>query len=337
MVFIMIFNIAGIHWGSFSNLWCLLFVVLAALLLLVRYKKQRRAHTSLVGSHPQFLRNISPQKQLLKCMLMMIGMLFLCVALLRPQWDKSEETVVQEGRDLYIALDISRSMLAADCNPNRLVFAKEKIKKLIKKLSCERVGLILFSGSAFVQCPLTSDYSASFLYLDAVDAELISSGTTALDQAIQQALTSFAAVPERKSKLLVLFTDGEDFSHNLHDIKQEATDAHLSIFTIGIGTPEGAPVPLFDHHGTLIGHQKDVHGGVVISRLNEGILRTLAQDAGGSYMRAANNDDDITAFVRAVHAFDKEQLAERKHSRYEDQYHYFLLVSFICFVLEWLL
>ena len=228
-------------------------------------------------------------------------------------------------------------MLATDCEPNRLIFAKEKIKRLVKQLSCERVGLILFSGSAFVQCPLTSDYSAFFLYLDAVDAELISSGTTALDQAIQQALNSFAATPDRKSKLLVLFTDGEDFSNNLHDMKKAATEAQLSIFTIGVGTPEGAPVPIFDPYGKLVGHQKDRQGGVVISRLNEEVLRELSQGAGGSYTRATNNDEDIAVFVKTVHAFDKEQLAERKHSRYEDQYHYFLFVSFICFVLEWLL
>jgi Ca-activated chloride channel family protein len=330
-------NITGIHWGSFTNVWALFFVGLVVLLLFLRYKKQRKAQMSLVGINHHFLRNVSSKKQLLKCMLMTTGVLFLCLALLRPQWNKSEETIMQEGRDLYIALDISRSMLATDCKLNRLTFAKEKIKRLIKQLSCERVGLILFSGSAFVQCPLTSDYSAFYLYLDAVDAELISSGTTALDQAIQQALNSFASSPDRKSKLLVLFTDGEDFSHNLHDVKQEAIDAGLSIFSIGIGTPEGAPVPLFDVNGTLIGHQKDAHGGVVISRLNEGILRTLSQDVGGSYTRATDNDDDITLFIKAVNAFDKEQLAERKHSRYEDQYHYFLLVSFICFVLEWLL
>jgi Ca-activated chloride channel homolog len=333
----MIINIAGIHWGSPENIRWVFFAILVLLLLIVRYKKQRNAQISLVGNYREFLRNISPKKQFLKCFLMMFGTVFLCLALLRPQWNTSEETIMQEGRDLYIALDISRSMLATDCTPDRLTFAKEKIKRLVKKLSCERVGLILFSGSAFVQCPLTSDYSAFFLYLDAVDAELISSGTTALDQAIQQALTSFSSTPDRKSKLLVLFTDGEDFSHNLHDIKEQAIEAQLSIFTIGVGTPEGAPVPLFDPHGKLIGHQKDKQGGVVISRLNEGILHTLSQDAGGSYNRATESDDDIAAFIRAVHAFDKEQLAERKHSRYEDQYHYFLLVSFICFILEWLL
>jgi Ca-activated chloride channel family protein len=326
-----------IYWGSLNNWWYIFFAVLAALFLAVRYKKQRAAYAYLVGTHSQLLRNISPAKQLSKSMLMVIGVFFLCLALLRPQWNKSEETIMQEGRDLYIALDISRSMLATDCTPNRLIFAKDKISALLKKLSCERVGLILFSGTAFVQCPLTSDYSAFKLYLDAVDAELISSGTTALDQAIAQALLSFESMPDRKNKLVVLFTDGEDFSHNLHDIKQQATDANLSIFTIGVGTPEGAPVPLFDPHGALIGHQKDAQGGVVISRLNEGILRTLSEDAGGTYIKATESDDDIAHFVRAVHAFEKEQLTERTHSRYEDQYHYFLFISFICFALEWLL
>jgi Ca-activated chloride channel homolog len=327
----------NIHWGASENIWCFILAVIAILFLCVRYSKQRFAQKLLIGSHPEFLKNVSSAKQIIKCILFGVGFLFLCIALLRPQWNKSEEVIAQEGRDLYIALDISRSMLATDCQPNRLICAKEKIKRLVKKLSCERVGLILFSGSAFVQCPLTSDYAAFYLYLDAVDAELISSGTTALDQAIRQALTSFASIPERKSKLLVLFTDGEDFSRNLHGIKQEAIDAHLSIFTIGVGTPEGAPVPLFDQHGNSIGHQKDAKGGVVISRLNEDVLHALSQDAGGRYIRVTDNDDDITSFIKAVYAFDKEQLSEQKLSRYEDQYHYFLLVSFICFALEWLL
>lgn len=327
----------NIHWGAPENIWCFILAIVAMLLLCIRYSKQRKAQELLVGSHLEFLRNVSVIKQLMKSVLFSTGFLFLCIALLRPQWNKSEEVVMQEGRDLYIALDISRSMLASDCTPNRLACAKEKIKRLVKQLSCERVGLILFSGSAFVQCPLTSDYAAFYLYLDAVDAELISSGTTALDQAVRQALTSFSSVPDRKSKLLVLFTDGEDFSRNLTSIKQEALDARLSIFTIGVGTPEGAPVPLFDHRGNSIGHQKDAKGGVVISRLNEEILHMLSQDAGGCYIRATDNNDDIAAFIKAVQAFDKEQLGEQKLSRYEDQYHYFLLVSFICFALEWLL
>lgn len=330
-------SIYNIHWASPENFWFFILVAIVAALLCVRYNKQRKVQQMLVGTQFQFLRNYSPQKQIIKSILWCIGVLFLCIALLRPQWNKSEETIMQEGRDLYIALDISRSMLATDCKPNRLQWAKEKIKHLVQKLSCERVGLILFSGSAFVQCPLTSDYSAFYLYLDAVDAELISSGTTALDQAIQQALISFNSVPERKNKLLVLFTDGEDFSRNLPDIKQQAHQSNLSIFTLGIGTAEGAPVPLFDHQGNMIGHQKDAKGTIVISRLNEDVLHSLAQDTRGKYIRGTEGEQDVTTFIKAVQGFEQEQLAEQKISRYEDQYHYFLVVSFICFALEWLL
>lgn len=327
----------NIHFGSPENMWCFILVAFVSALLTLRYNKKRAAQQLLVGTHFEFLRNHSAQKQIAKNIFFVIGFLFLCIALVRPQWNKSEETVVQEGRDLYIALDISRSMLATDCAPYRLQYAKDKIKSLVKKLSCERVGLILFSGTAFVQCPLTTDYAAFYLYLDAVDAELISSGTTALDKAIQQALISFANVPERKTKLLAIFTDGEDFSHNLQDIKREAAEAHLSIFTMGVGTPEGAPVPLFDHNGVVIGHQKDAKGGVVISRLNEEILYTLSHDAGGKYIRATHNDDDVATFISAVNRFEKEQFAEQKMSRYENQYHYFLFVSFLCFAFEWIL
>lgn len=328
----------GIHWAAPENIWCILLTIIAILFLYIRYTKQRVAQKLLVGLHADFLRNVSFAKKMAKSFLFALGFLFLSIALLRPQWNKSEEMVMQEGRDLYIALDISRSMLASDCEPNRLQCAKEKIKHLVKKLSCERVGLILFSGSAFVQCPLTSDYGAFYLYLDAVDAELISSGTTALDQAIHQALQSFDSVPNRKNKLLAIFTDGEDFSRNLGQIKEEALQSHLSIFTVGLGTPEGAPVPLFDAHGNMIGHQKDAKGGVVISRLNEEILRVLSHDAGGKYIRATHDsNEDMYQLVAVVNAFDKEQLGEQKMSRYEDQYHYFLGISFICFALEWIL
>jgi len=328
----------GISWGAAHNVVWLPLIVGGFILLYYRFSRIKKALGALAGTHiAALLKNVSFKKQALKIILSSVGLLFLLLALLRPQWHKAEETIQQEGRELFIALDISRSMLAADCTPNRLVCAKQKITQLLKKLDCARVGLILFSGSAFVQCPLTSDYSAFHMYLEAVDAEMISSGTTAIDQAIKQSLTAFASMPERNNKLLILFTDGEDFSHNLRSIKQEAAQAGLSIFTFGIGTPEGAPVPLFDVHGKQIGHQKDAKGDVVISRLNEGILHTLAQDAGGTYLRMTDSDNDLNILVSKVNAFEKEHLEDRTYARMEEQYSYFLLVSFFCFALDWLL
>jgi Ca-activated chloride channel family protein len=330
-------QIPSIVFGDIGSLKFLPLLVIVYGLIIYRAVKQRRAYKQLAGNNHRLLSHYSFKKQLLKVVLLCIASFFLFIALVRPQWNALEENIVQEGRDLYIGLDISRSMLAVDCLPNRLVCAKNKIKYMLKKLSCERVGLILFSGSAFVQCPLTSDYSAFYVYLDSVDAELISSGSTAIDQAIKCALSSFENTAERKNKLLVLFTDGEDFSHNLSGITQQAVEKKLSIFTLGIGTTEGAPVPLFDPYGNKIGHQKDKSGNVVISRLNENILHSLSHSVGGQYIRYTENYDDIDAFVKVISERDKEAIGEQKISRFEDQYHYILVVSFILFILEWLL
>ena len=244
---------------------------------------------------------------------------------------------MQEGRDLFIALDVSRSMLARDYEPDRLNFAKKKIKRLLHTLDCERVGLLLFSGTAFVQCPLTSDHAAFTMFLDSVDVETISSGTTALDLAIKKVLEAFGQNPDRKNKLLVLYTDGEDFSSNLAGVKRQAHQEGLHIFTMGVGTPEGAPIPLLDEKGKPKGHQLDQKGAVVISRLNEGILHTLAADSGGAYIRLTQDDTDIKALMRQVQQFEKEQLEDKKFATLEEQYPYFLLISLISFALEWLL
>lgn len=331
---------AGVQWASTQNLIYLPVLVCIVGILIYAFIRRRRIIAMLATSRwsDLMVHAASPARSFLKTMLMMIGCSALFLALLQPQWDKKEETVEQQGRDLFIGLDISRSMLAQDITPNRLVFAKEKIKKLVKKLSCERVGLILFSGSTFVQCPLTSDYGAFFLFLDQIDAESISSGTTAIDAAIAQAIEAFKRGVDRKNKLLVLFTDGEDFSSNLAQIKEEAVNTGMHIFTMGVGTADGAPIPLFDARGNQQGHQLDKKGKVVITRLNEGILYNLAQDSGGTYMRTQpENDADIDSLVRSVETFEKERMDDKKISKFHEQYPYFVGVSFICFILEWLL
>lgn len=330
----------GITWGASSQLPIILAIVCVAVALLVyRVLRTRRAVKQLSSPHwvGRFLHNYSVLKIIIKALLIAVGTLFLLLALLRPQWHKKEQTVAQQGRDLFIALDVSRSMLAKDCMPNRLACAKEKIKALVKRLSCERVGLLLFSGSAFVRCPLTTDYAAFFMFLDEVDIETIASGTTAIDQVLKKVLDVYKNMPARKTKLVVLFTDGEDFSSNLQQVKTQAQQEGVKIFTIGVGTPEGAPIPIFDNQGRQTGHMLDKKGSVVISRLNEGILSNVAQDSGATYMRMSGDESDVKALVKQVSRFEKEKIEDKKFSTLEEQYPYFLLVSFICFVLEWLL
>jgi len=333
-------TILGITWAEAENLWYIPLVIIGLFLLGWRFRRLNKAINVLVRPRhvARLLPNFSFFKTVVKHLLFAVALIFLFFALLRPQWDKKDEMVQQEGRDLFIALDISRSMLAKDLLPNRLEFAKAKIKTLLTMLESERIGLILFSGSTFVQCPLTIDFSAFHMYLNQIDVETISSGTTAIDQAIRQAIDVFNDIPGRKNKLLVLLTDGEDFSSNLSALKREAVDQGLNIFTVGIGTTEGAPVPLLDAEGNQKGHQLDKKGSVVISRLNEGILHSLAEESGGKYISISLDDDaDLQLLVRSVERFEKEKFEDKKFSLLEEQYPYFLLVSFICFALEWIL
>jgi len=332
-------QIAGITLAAVQRV-ALLIPVLACLVALLAYRLVRSswAIRALAGTKIALaFRHLSISRRQLQAGLLGGAALLLALALLRPQWNKREEVVTQEGRDLFVALDISRSMLATDCEPNRLACAKQKIKQLLATLSCERVGLILFSGSAFVQCPLTSDFVTFKTFLDHVNVETISSGTTALDQAVKTTLQAFGRMEGKKNKLLAVFTDGEDFSRDLRHYKQSALDAGLRIFTFGVGTAEGAPIPLYDESGKQTGHQKNSSGGVVISQLNEGILQTLAQDAGGTYLQMTEDASDVQRLAQQVQSFEKEMLEDKTYSAYEDQYHWFLLGSFILFALEWVL
>ena len=334
-----IFSI-NVHWARpdlFSVL--IICVITAALFWLYRLRTTKRVIALLAtpDNIKQLLPGYAYRKKLLKVLLFLFGVFFLCVALMRPQWNETETPVAQEGRDVLIALDISRSMLAQDLEPDRLSFAKDKISKLLKRLKTERVGLMLFSGSTFLQCPLTDDVGAFLMFLDALDVETISSGTTAIDQAIKEAISVFDKMPERKSKLLIIFTDGEDFSSNLASVKKKAAAIGLHIITVGVGTQQGAPIPLYDRRGQQTGHQLDGRNNVVISRMNEGILHRLAEDTGGLFVPMSQTDTDIEQIQQFIASFEKEQLADKQIKQFQEQYQWPLLISFICLALEWLL
>jgi len=333
------FELFGITFNAAQNIFFFPVLILGIILIFWRLIK-RRKNINKLASKAQvrlLVKNVSPFKHVSKAIFLSIAMFFLFLALLQPQWNKKEEIVLQEGRDLFVAIDISKSMLAKDYKPNRLEFAKKKIKKLVNMLGSDRVGLIVFSGATSVQCPLTADDSAFFMFLDQLDVETIASGTTSIDQPIKRALEIFKSMDGKKNKLLVLFTDGEDFSSNLAAVRNEAAKEGLKIFTMGVGTPEGAPIPNLDQRGNQVGHIKDRYGNVVITRLNEGILSALAQETGGVYMKMTEDDADIKKLVSMVQKIEKEKFEDKKFSRLEEQYPYFLLVSFLCLALEWLL
>lgn len=333
-------DIFGIHFARFGAIQfvgILLYLFVQTLFFHARKSKRVVGQLASVSHQKNILKNYQLWRRALKYGLKTSSFLFLLIAFLQPQWDLKDMIVEQEGRDILIALDISRSMLAEDQSPNRLEFAKEKIKKLLYNLSCDRVGLMIFSGSTVLQCPLTTDYSTFFMFLNQLGVETISSNTTSLDSAVVKAVDVFKSMPDRKSKIFCLFTDGEDFSDNLSGVKEQARQEGISIFTIGVGSEHGAPIPVLDNLGARIGLEKDESGSVIMSQLNESVLQELSDKSGGRYVHATDSDEDIQQLISWVQGFETDLLESRQVNRFEEQYPYFVIVSFMCLLLEWIL
>jgi Ca-activated chloride channel homolog len=336
----MMLTIGPITWADAQYSVMLAPVMGILLWVLIRHLRWQKQSVDKLAATPyrhRLLRHFSLTKSRIKTALLATALLLLTLSLARPQWGVQEQMVTQEGRDLLIALDISRSMLAADAHPTRLEHAKNKIKALVHHLGSDRIGLLLFSGKAFMYCPLTRDTEAFISFLDATSAETISSGTTSLDQAISKALEVFTKMPTKKHKILILFTDGEDFSGNIEKSIKQAQQAGLLLFTVGIGTTQGAPIPLLDEKGQLQGHQQDKEGHIVISRLNEELLSSLAHTTGAVYVRSTENSRDIDLLVQRIRAFEKEQFGDTLSTVKQEKYFYWALGALVCLMLEWLL
>ena len=333
------FELFGINFVAAQYAFCLVLVGIASIAVMYRtYRLTVAVNQLAIAAWRYYLiPHYSPSKTFFKSILLLLALISLCIALLRPTWGLKQEVVEQEGRELFVGLDISRSMLAADVQPNRLTFAKAKISRLLRLLGADRVGLLVFAGDAFVQCPLTRDTAAFNLFLDAVDAQTISSGTTALDQALTKMIAVFSGMATRKNKVIVIFTDGEDFSSNLRAVKQKAHEMGIHIFTYGVGTAQGAPVPVINEQGVAVGHQQDEQGAVVISRLNEGILRNLSTESGGVYITPTQEDEDLRLLVKYVEKYEKEKFEDKEVSTKQERYYYFLIGAFVCLLIEWIL
>ncbi len=283
------------------------------------------------------LMHTSRTQLIVKTILLCLGTLTLFLALLHPRWGLIQETVHQRSRDVLIALDISRSMLTADVAPNRLTCAQHALKHLINRLSSDRIALILFCDKARSYCPLTRDKELACMFLDTIDPTCLGTGSTRLDQPIYAAIEQCKRAPDKKQRLLVLATDGEDFSGSLESVKTAAQQEHVNILVLGVGTSQGAPIALKNEAGASTGYLKDEQGHVVISKLNEQALQQLAQETGGIYRCVNTINPDIDALVHAIEQHEKDQRESQTFSTYQEQYQWFVLVGFLCFLLEWIL
>ena len=267
-----------------------------------------------------------------KAALMILSVTFMALALTQPQWGYEWEDLKQEGVDIIIAIDVSNSMLAGDIKPNRLERAKRKISDLLQMIDGDRIGLVAFAGTSFLQCPLTLDYSAAEIFLDAIDTDLIPVQGTAIGHAIRTATRAFSQT-EKKSKALILITDGEDHEGQAMSAAKEAGKQGIIIFTIGIGQEMGAPMPSLKSGK---GFKRDKSGEVVVSRLNETILQKMALETGGSYVRSVTGDMDLNKIYRTdiKEKVDKKELKSSRKKLWQDRFQWFILLALLCLSLE---
>ncbi len=270
------------------------------------------------------------QKQTNKAVWSVLAVFFIILALTQPRWGYEWEELRQEGVDIVIALDVSKSMLAEDIPPNRLSRAKRKIADLLQMLDGDRIGLVAFAGSAFVQCPLTLDYSAAKLFLDATDTDLLSSQGTALAEAIRTSVKAFRS-EDKKSKAILLITDGEDHQGNPVEAAKWAAEQGVKIYTIGIGKEIGAPIP--DPAG---GFKKDSLGEVVLTKLDETTLQQIALETGGTYVRSVTGDLDLEKiYLENINQkIEQKELKTERRKLWQERFQWAVFLAFICLLIE---
>jgi Ca-activated chloride channel family protein len=263
----------------------------------------------------------------------LLAVILLILAVANPQVGSKIEEVKQVGIDVYILLDVSLSMQAEDIKPSRLAKAKHEISKLIHKLRGDRIGLIIFSGEAFVQFPLTTDYSAANLFLSAVDVSSIPQPGTAIIPAVKLAMKSFKNDEETK-KAIVIITDGENHEGNVVKVAEEAASKGVSIFTIGLGSPTGAPIPIRNRAGVQTGYKKDRHGNTVLTKLDEITLKEIANAGDGNYYHGTNSEDELDKVYKDLSKFEQTEYGATKITQYEDRFYYLLIPAILLLLFE---
>jgi Ca-activated chloride channel homolog len=271
-------------------------------------------------------------KRWTKFALILLALTCLVFAAANPQVGTKMQEVKQTGIDVFIALDVSNSMLAEDIKPNRLEKAKYQISSLINKLRGDRIGLIIFAGQAYIQIPLTTDYSAANLFLSAVDVNSVPTQGTAIASAINLATASFDTMSTQK--VIIIITDGEDHEGDVPKAVENAVSRGIKLYTIGLGSQAGVPIPVYNNRNQLVGFRKDRDGNTVLTKLDEEILKRIAIDGNGKYFRGTNYDDYLDKIYTELSELEQTEFGVKKVTDYESRFYYLLIPALLLLVLE---
>ena len=303
------------------------FFLLQALVFKLRTRRIRKfGDEELVR---QLMPSSSRSKVWVRLTLFSIGFFFFAIGLSRPQIGAKLKEHETKGAEIMIVLDVSNSMLAEDYSPNRLDRAKLAISRLVDKLRDDRIGLIVFAGNSFVQLPITTDYVSAKMFLNSISTESVPIQGTAIGEAINTALRSFSAQSE-KSRAISVITDGENHEDDPVAAAAQAAEMGVRVFTIGVGSPEGKPIPM---DGELL---KDKDGNIVVTRLDETVLQDVANAGKGVYVRAGNSEFGLNPIIDDIRRMEDEKYSSIVFEEYDEQFMYFMGLALLFFVLEML-
>ena len=304
------------------------FFVIQALVLKLRKNRIRKfGDENLVR---QLTPSYSASKVWIRLTFFALGFFFFVIGLSRPQIGAKIKEHETKGAEIMIALDVSNSMLAEDYSPNRLDRAKLAISRLVDKLRDDRIGLIVFAGNSFVQLPITTDYVSAKMFLNSISTESVPIQGTAIGEAINTAIRSFSAQSE-KSRAVIVITDGENHEDDPVAAAKQAAEMGVRVFTIGVGSPEGKPIPM---DGELL---KDKDGNIVVTRLDESVLQDVAAAGKGLYVRAGNSEFGLNPIVDEIARMDDEEYNSIVFEEYDELYMYFFGMALFFLVLEMLI
>lgn len=320
-----------IIFASYKFLWLLLLVPLIpvgyAIALAMRKRRISRFGDPAMVS--QLMPHYSRAKGWVRIILFTLAFFFFVIGLARPQIGAKLSERQTKGAEIMICLDVSNSMLAQDYTPCRLERAKLAISSLVDKLHEDRIGLIIFAGSSFVQLPVTTDYVSAKMFLSSIDAGSVPVQGTAIGDAIHTAMKSFSAQSE-KSRVIILISDGENHEDDAVAAARDAAQAGIRIYTVGVGSSAGQPIPI---DGELL---RDKDGNIVVSRLDEKTLRQVADAGGGAYIQAGNEEFGLNPIINDIRAMEGELFSSVVFEEYDEQYMYFFALALILLVVEML-
>ena len=302
------------------------FIVQAVLLRIRRNRIRKFGDEKLVS---QMMPSYSKSKVWVRLVLFSTGFFFFVIGLSRPQIGARLKEQEIKGAEIIIAIDVSNSMLAEDYSPNRLERAKLAVSRLVDKLRDDRIGLVIFAGTSFVQLPVTTDYVSAKMFLNSIDTGSIPIQGTALGDAITTCIRSFSAQSD-KSRAIILITDGENHEDDPVAAAKQAAEMGIKVFTIGVGSPEGKPIPM---NGELL---KDKDGEIVVSRLDEAVLQEIAAEGNGAYVRAGNSEFGLNPIIDDLRKLEDEKYSSVVFEEYDEQFMYFLAIALVFLVLEML-